>query len=109
MKAVRFKRVQCDFFISFPSVICMGLTMACWVPTQSSQERIFFFFFIAYLFILRERERDRDRYIEGQREREREHMGEGWRERGRERESQAGSALTAQSLTWGSNSGTMRL
>ena len=37
-------------------------------------------------------------------EREREPAGEGQREKGRERESQAGSALSAQSLVRGSNS-----
>ena len=41
----------------------------------------------------------RSREIERERERERERE---------ERESQAGSALLAQSLTWGSNSRTMR-
>ena len=47
----------------------------------------FFFFFKGYSFILRERER--------QEEREREREREGRSERGGYRESQAGSALTA--------------
>ena len=43
--------------------------------------------FLVYLYVLRERKHEQGR----------------GRERGRERESQAGSVLSAQSLTWGSN------
>ena len=56
-------------------------------------------FFFVSLFILRERERDSMQAGEGQRER----LGK------RERESQAGSALSAQRPIQVSNSQTMRL
>lgn len=31
IQAIRLKIVQLDFLISFPSVTCMGITMAYWV------------------------------------------------------------------------------
>ena len=61
-------------------------------------EQNFFKFFNGYLF-LRERERDREAEHE---------QGEGQRERQTHTESKAGSRLSAQSPTWGSNSQTMR-
>ena len=63
-----------------------------------------------YLFLVeRDRPCEQEKGSEGERERERERQHE-WR-RSRERggrESKAGSALTTQSLTWGSIPGTMR-
>ena len=71
-------------------------------PCNSNLKIVAFFFFLINLFTFRERER----------EREREQVHTQWPRKGRdregERESQADSSLSAQSLTWGLNSRTVR-
>lgn len=40
IKAIRFKMVQLDFFISLPSIICMGIAVVYEALTQSSWEGV---------------------------------------------------------------------
>lgn len=41
VKAIRLNIVPIVFYVSFPSVTCMGITAAYWILTQASQEGLF--------------------------------------------------------------------